>query len=272
LDRHSQGFLGLKHKETDVKTRFSAIAGLMVVALLVPSVSQAALKAYKSGGLPNDDSLVGNFELSPIFGTSNFGILRTSNLSPSVQPTPGNPDFFEVVLDDPAGGVVSIVNWEFGGDTNGTTNLTGFAGPAGFIFIRSTSRIGLVPGQTGAGSTTSSIDWGVLTGWSSTGGEFCNSSPPFVCTFAAFQEDMTIPAVVNSSTYDIGTWTFDSTGDFDATRYVTATHNPATTNILSFLDGKLFGTTLPALPIVGFGALALGLLVVGGRSLMRGKE
>jgi hypothetical protein len=252
-----------------VKIRIATLVGLLASVLLVPSASQAALKAYKSGGLPDFDDVVGNFEESPIFGTSNFGILRTSNLSPSVQPTPGAPDFLQVVLEDLDGGIVTIVNYETGSDANSTTNLTGFAGPGGFIFIRSSARGTQVPGQTGAGSTTSSIDWGVLTGWSATGGSFCNSSPPFVCTFAAFQEDMTIPAVVNSSTYDIGTWTFDSTGDFDATRYVTATHNPATTNILSFLDGKLFGTTLPALPIGGFGALALGLLVVGGRSLMR---
>jgi hypothetical protein len=177
-----------------------------------------------------------------------------------------------VVLDDPDGGVVSIVRWESGGNTNTTTNLTGFSGPSGFIFVRSLATSTHVPGQTGAGSTTSSIDWGVITGWSTTGGQFCNSSPPFVCTFAQFQEDMTIPTVLRSSTYDIGTWTFDSTGDFDSIPYVTGTLNAGTTNLLNFLDGKLFGTTLPALPVVGFGALAVGLLVVGGRSLLRGKQ
>jgi hypothetical protein len=244
----------------------------MVALLLVPSVSQAALKAYKSGGLPDKDSVVGNFDESPLFGTSNFFILRTVNLSPTVQPTNGSPDFLEVVLDDPDTGQVSIVTMLHGGDTNTTTNVTGFGGPGSFIFIRSSGRISPVPGQTGAGSTTSSIDWGVLTGWSSTGGEFCNSSPPFICTFAARLEDMTNPVKVRSSTFDIGTWTFDSTGDFDATGYVVSTFNPGTTNTQNFLDGKLFGTTLPALPIVGFGALALGLLVVGGRSLMRRKE
>jgi hypothetical protein len=82
---------------------------------------------------------------------------------------------------------------------------------------------------------------------------------------------MTIPPPVRSSTFDIGTWTFDSNGDFDATGWVNATFDPGTANTQNFFDGKLFGATLPALPIVGFGALALGLLVVGARSLMRGK-
>ena len=80
---------------------------------------------------------------------------------------------------------------------------------------------------------------------------------------------MTVPAFLRSSTYDIGTWTFDSTGDFDATGYIRETFNPGTFNTLLFFDGKLFGASLPALPIVGLGALAVGLLVVGARSLIR---
>ena len=64
-----------------MKIRSAALVGLLAAVLLVPSASQAALKAYKSGGLPDIDSVVGNFDLSPIFGTSNFGILRTVTLS-----------------------------------------------------------------------------------------------------------------------------------------------------------------------------------------------
>ncbi len=255
-----------------MRIRSTALAGLLAAVLLIPSMSQAALKAYKSGGLPDDDSVVGNFSLSPIFGTSNLNILRSVNLSPTIQPSPGNPDFLEVVLDDQGGNIVAIVNWEHGGDTNTTTNITGFSGPGGFIFIRSTARGTFVPGQTGAGSTTSKIDWGVITGWNSTGGVFCNSSPPFVCTLGGLQEDMTVPTPIRSSTFDIGTWTFDATGDFVGTGYLNATFNPGTANSVIFVNGKLFGTTLPALPIVGLGALAFGLLVVGGRSLLRGKE
>jgi hypothetical protein len=265
-----------------MRTRFTALAvgGLLAAVLLLPSASQAALKAYKSGGLPTDDSVVGNFEQSPIFGTSNFFVVHTGLLSPSVLRSHGLPDFLTVVLDDPGGGVVEFVNFEYGSDSNTTTNITGFSGPGGFIFIRSLVRTTFPGGQTGRGSTTTKIDWGVLTesnrgfvgvltGWSTTGGQFCNSEPPFVCTFASFQEDMTVPAILRSSTYDIGTWTFDSTGDFDATGYIDATFNPGLTNTVIFFDGKLFGATLPALPIVGFGALTLGLFVVGARLLMR---
>jgi hypothetical protein len=256
-----------------VKIRFAGLVGLLAAVLLLPSVSQAALKAYKSGGLPDKDSVVGNFQdidQGPVFGTSNNSILRTQTLSPSVTPS-ANPDFFDVAVDDSGGGIITFRAFEFGGDTNTTTNLTGFSGPSGFIFIRSVVRTTFPQGQTGAGSTTSQIDWGLLTGWTATGGQFCNSSPPFVCTFAAFQEDMTAPGLVRSSTYDIGSWTFDATGDFTSDGYVSGTFDAGLSNTIVFLSGKFFGTTLPALPIVGLGALALGLIVVGGRSLLRGK-
>ncbi len=247
-------------------------AAFLAAVLLLPSASQASLKAYKSGGLPDDDSVVGNFDQSPIFGTSNFTLVRTGNLSPSRLPFKGDPDFLTVVLDDPGGEVVEVVRFEYGSDSDRTINATGFAGPGAFVFVRMKTRTTFAPGQTGAGSTTSAIDWGVISGWSNTGGQFCNSDPPFVCTFAQFLEDMTRPGLVRSSTFDIGTWTFDSTGDFDSVAWVTATFDPGTSNTLNFLDGKLFGATLPALPIVGFGALALGLLVVGARSMMRSKQ
>ena len=92
-----------------MRTRFAALAvgGLLAAVLLLPSSSQAALKAYKSGGLPDDDSVVGNFELSPIFGTSNFTLVRTGLLSPSILLSYGTPDFLTVVmafLRSPAGG------------------------------------------------------------------------------------------------------------------------------------------------------------------------
>ena len=260
--------MGAWPEETDVKVRFAALLGLIAAVVLVPSLSQAALKAYKSGGLPGQDSVVGNFADSPVFGIGNVSILRTQTLSPSVQPS-ANPDFLTAIIDDPGGGVITSLSWETGGDTNTTTNITGFSGPGGFIFIRSLVRTTFVQGQTGSGSVTSAIDWGILTGWTATGGQFCNSSPPFVCTFAQFSEDMTAPGLVRSSTYDIGTWTFDGSGNFTSDGYISGTFDSGLSNTIVFLSGKFFGTTLPALPIVGFGALALGLLVVGTRLLMR---
>lgn len=168
-----------------------------------------------------------------------------------------------MVLDDPGGGVVEVLRFEYGTDASLTINATGAAGPGSFLFIRKKDRTTFAAGQTGSGSTTSSIDWGVITGWSIAGGVFCNSSSLLCTSLVGIQEDMTIPAVLPSSTYDIGTWTFDATG------YISGTFNLNTSNIMIFLNGKLFGASLPALPIAGLGALAVGLLVVGARSLMR---
>ena len=257
-----------------MNSRSAAVVRLVAALCLIPVSSQAGLKAYKAGGIRDREPLIGNIDFDgPAFGTSNSTIARNPSLSPTVRPTPGEPDFLKVVLDDPGGGVVSVVEFEIGGDSSQTISIQGFNGPASMLFIRSKTRTTFAKGQTGVGSTTGAIDWGVLTGWSEAGGHYCKSDPPVICTFIQFQEDGTIPSIVQwSSTFDLGTWTFDSTGDFDATGWISHTYDPGAANLLIFLEGKLFGATLPALPIVGYVAIVAGLLLVGGRSLMRRKE
>ena len=240
--------------------RIKLMLAAAVSLALLPTAASAVLKAYDSAPA----------------GGSDF-ILRSPNLSPSVQGSPGLLTFLEVVVDDDTAGTVDVNEFLLGNVASTTTNLTGFAGPGSFIFTRSvntyspsdTNFLGGVSGDTSPVGT--GIDWGLLTGWSSSGGFFCNSSPPFVCTFAGRAEDMTIPGFIPSSTYDIGTWSFDASGDFLATPYINQTTNGGVSNSMWLLRGKLFGATLPALPLLGFGALAVSLLVIGGRAALKGK-
>ena len=51
------------------------------------------------------------------------------------------------------------------------------------------------------------------------------------------------------------------------TWYITRTSNGGLSNNQNFLRGTFVGAALPALPLVGFGILALGLAVAGGRRL-----
>ena len=137
--------------------------------------------------------------------------------------------------------------------------------PGSYLTIRSKQTISPTPGQTAPGSTTTAIDWGVLTGWTTTGVDFCRSTPPFLCTFISRIEDASIPAVLPSTTYDFGTWTFDAAGNFEGVPYIRGTQNGGIGNTLTFLDGRFFGSPLPAIPLVGFGGLALSLAIAGGR-------
>ena len=240
--------------------RMKLLLGAVLSVALVPATASAVLKAYDSTAIGGNDY-----------------ILRAPNLSPTVIPTPGQLQYGNFVFDDDGAGTVTVDFFEFGSGNSTTTNLTGFAGPGSFIFTRNANTFkpaigtfaGGVSGDTSPGG--SGIDWGLLTGWSSSGGFFCNSSPPFVCTFAGRAEDMTIPGFIPSSTYDIGTWSFDSSGDFVATPYIDQTNNGGVGNSTYLLRGKLFGSTLPALPLLGFGALAVSLLVIGGRAVLKDK-
>jgi hypothetical protein len=113
-----------------------------------------------------------------------------------------------------------------------------------------------------------SAEWGVVSGWELTGFSYCVSSPVLICVQNAGAHGATITPELASQTYDLGTWQFDSLGDMEADFYITATLNGGTANTASRLRGAFVGTSLPALPLVGFAALAAGLAAIGGRALM----
>jgi len=198
-------------------------------------------------------------------------ILVTNTLCPTTQVTPG---IFEgsFEIDDAGTGTVTLDDYDVTSDRIVEVDLTLFSGPGAFVFVETSSTQVTSPGQTGTGSTaksTGAVTWGVLSGFKSTGGQFCLSSPTTVCANNEFLHGATTPSVTNSPTYDLGTWSFDAAGDMEATPYIFSTGNGGLSNTQREWRGVFVGASLPALPLVGFGALALTLVVVGVRTAMR---
>ena len=147
-------------------------------------------------------------------------------------------------------------------------------GPGAFVFVSATptNNIAGLP-VTSPGSTTSSIAWGVVAGFTKTGIAFCIASPQTICTGGAMvPHGQTSPlGPINSPTYDLGTWSFDAAGDLSASQYIHRTNNGGTSNGQRLVRGAYVGSSIPALPLIGAAALALGLVVAGSRSVLRKK-
>jgi len=206
-------------------------------------------------------------------------IQRSPQITPSVQ-APGQQQgptgsFGSYFLEDNAGGTVTLNSYSAGstGLQPTTLNTTGFMGspPGSYLYVRNAGTTTVAGGQSGVGSSDPSgqVDWGVLTGWSATGDDFCRSTPPIVCTYISRIEDGSQSFPLPSSTYDLGTWTFDAAGDFEGSPYIQGTQEGGVSNTVLWNRGFFKGASLPALPIVGFGALAAALAVAGGRAAMR---
>jgi hypothetical protein len=233
---------------------------LLVLALIhLSSPAFAATKAYSS---------------TPPTGAPGDRILGSVTQCPTIQTTPGVLEGFAFLEDDGAGSVsLEVILPEtlyidigavFGPNSflflDGATTLTNV--PLGASVHVSAPGSGTDPGETAV--------WGIVSGWSATGGIFCKSSPVSVCsTTVPLSHGQTTPAVSPSSTYNLGTWIFDAVGDYEATTpYISVTANGGLANSQLLWRGTFQGAVLPALPLVGLGALALSLAVVGGRSLM----
>jgi hypothetical protein len=249
-----------------IRTLFAVLPLLAVVA----SGAHADLKVYDrsiNNGLPGD--LIGS---SP-------------ETCPPVQVTAGNIQGYTNLEDDGLGTVTLLehvnalrVLTDFTGPGN---DLVSLFGPGAFYFrtsenifstsspqVSNSSGIGAHgPSATAPGG---SVEWGVVSSWEATGTSFCISSPVTTCQGVAGAHGVTIPAFLPSATYDLGTWAFGTEGDFEAeTPYIHLTVNGGTSNTRYQLRGAFVGASLPALPLVGFGALAVGLAVTGGRALRR---
>ena len=113
------------------------------------------------------------------------------------------------------------------------------------------------------------IEWGVTSGWTQTGRNFCLSSPVTICNEAGFAHGATVAPVLPSDTYNLGTWNFEGAGDYaNEQSYIQRTSNGGLQNSRYDMKGAFQGASLPALPLVGFGALALSLAVIGGRAVL----
>lgn len=232
-----------------------------LVALATPAL--ATVKVY--------DASVEN-------GTGGSSISYSTTLCPPVTASPGKIQGAHT-LEDAGGGTVSMNDF-FLIDLVYTNyvppTLDGVFGPGSFVFITASPTIQnqSLP-QTGTGSTapSGSVAWGVVSGFTNTGVAFCISSPQTICTGGAMvAHGVTAPlGAINSTTYDLGTWSFDAVGDLSATQYINRTSNGGTSNGQRLITGSYVGSSIPALPLIGAGALALGLVVAGTRTVMRKK-
>lgn len=246
-----------------------ALAAAASLTLILATSAGAAVKFYsmdKENGKQPDD----------VLNVVGFCPPTQTNLRGQV-----NEGFFSV-SDDGLGTVtLDSINITVDGLTNLSASggqLVPVFGPGAFIFsvgksttsinspaVSNTSGIGAHgPSSTAAGG---SAEWGLVTGWQITGFSFCLSSPVEICNDNVSPHGTTVPAGINSVTYDLGTWNFDTVGDMEASPYINATFSEGTTNTLLVLRGAFHGSALPMLPLLGFGALACALLVAGGRTL-----
>ena len=124
--------------------------------------------------------------------------------------------------------------------------------------------------QAGTGRTSASITWGDVGGWTVTGSTFCHADPSYICSLANFVQDDTIDPLLQSSHYDIGTWLFHGTG-FGATPFIYRTAVSYPGNQVYVVRGALHRDgSVPALPLLGLGAVASSIIILGASGLRRG--
>lgn len=238
-----------------------------LAVLLLASTAQAEIKFYSS---------------FPDSGVASDSFSFSVTACPPVRTTLGQPQGFAELEDDGLG-TVTLRQLELHNNNKtdlGEDFLAALLGPGAFIFVdrdevrrvsvtsntSNTSGIGAHgPSSSGASSST---EWGVISGWVATGSTFCVSSPTALCNQNGFAHGATVLPIVASMTYDLGTWNFDATADYEAEGlFVQRTSNGGLTNRSIVLRGTFHGASLPILPLVGLGALAVGLAVMGGRTL-----
>ena len=236
---------------------------LVLILLLFAGSASAEMKSY---------------DTSAENGTPGDTILTATEFCPPIITTPGVRFGYSFIEDDGLG-TVSLENVQLSqGVTDiGPDFLESIFGPGAFVFISNSATVtnvgsGGSPHVSASGSGTDPGEiavWGIVSGWTATGSQFCISSPVAICGGAGFVHGASVGPVIESGTYNLGTWAFDALGDYQASSYIERTVNGGLSNTQAVLRGAFTGSALPALPLVGAGALALSLAIIGGRSLIR---
>jgi hypothetical protein len=135
---------------------------------------------------------------------------------------------------------------------------------------------------TGTGSVAAgqTIRWGLTTGWSVTGSQWCHSVPAIICTFADRMDQATTDppneADFFGGAYDLGTWYFHGTGftsqGFIQQYYSAVGGPPGGNNLFVFRGTATNDGTVPAIAILGVGVLGLSLATGGAVALRRSKR
>ena len=232
---------------------------LSVLALLVLAAPSAAV--------------VKVYDATPPHGTPGDAFTFDNGLCPPVQPRLGII-WGGFRIDDPGGGTVTVVEHSQEPTTINQFDIVTLFGPGAFVFINASSTV--TPGvpYSGTGSTApgGSVVWGVVGGWTQTGFVFCAASPTTICSNSSASPHGTTSNLgpMPSPTYDLGTWSFDAEGDMlAASTYISRTNSGGTSNQQTQLRGAFVGGGIPALPVIGVGALAVALLVAGARTALR---
>jgi hypothetical protein len=157
-------------------------------------------------------------------------------------------------------------------DFVGGATVSGIPGTT--VELHSTTTLGPAPNQTGVGSTTGSINWGQLTGWTQTGQLFCVTNCPGGCAgassckpFVGF-EGLGPPAPLKASSFNTDPWTFTT----DSHSFKTASVELVSLGLGAVTAAGQFGGRLvqiPALPLAALGGLGAGLVYLGSRALSR---
>ncbi len=195
---------------------------------------------------------------------------NTASPSPDKEPPKkdGSTPTSVAIVDDDDGGFPVLKRIILLTEKDTTVAVPGLTG--GFIFLGIHSEQGPRRGLafTGTGSTGTTIAWGLVTGWTVTGGFWCHSSPSYICAYAGGQSLATTDPLFASPFYDLGTWTFHGTG-FTAVPFVQQVAPPSSMsvgNVQFHLRGRLQGGFVPALSVLG-GALLGASLLLGGAVL-----
>lgn len=163
-------------------------------------------------------------------------------------------------------------------DIVGGTSTTGIPGTT--VYLDNLITIGPAPGQVGSGSSTTSINFGNLTGWAQTGRLGCTTfcPPGGVCGVSACTPFGVLAgtgglAALKATSFNMDPWTFAGGGSSFSTASVETTFLPPGLGLVRanlVLGGRLI--TIPALPLAGVAGLGAGLVYLGARALRRKQD
>lgn len=234
-----------------------SIVALALIAIASPAA--ATVKVY--------DSDPGN-------GTPGDQVQYTQTQCPPISVSADTLYGSATLIDDGLGTVTMTQGLQIAVTKINFPDATVAFGPGAFVFIDAVAESDVLttpaaPGSTAPGGT---VAWGIVSGFNLTGVGYCIASPQAICTGAMLPHGITTNIVLSSPTYDLGTWSFDPmTGDVEGSPYITQTTNGGNSNRQYVTRGSYVGASIPALPLLGAGALALALTVAGARTLLRKK-
>jgi hypothetical protein len=233
-----------------------------------------------SAGRPNGGACDPTIPSGP--GSCTGTILTPATLHGSTNPACNYTQGGSVVINDTGNGTPTLTSMLLVGawtDFVGGQSVTGIPGTT--VELRSTTSLGPAPNQTGTGSTTTSINWGSLTGWTQTGRLFCRTSCPGGCGGASSCLPFGVvesstggygpPAPLKASAFTTDPWTFQGGGNkFHAVSFEVVSLGLGAVTAAIQPGGRL--VTIPALPLAALGGLGAGLVYLGSRALSRKRD